>query len=379
MLVQLRDREALASLPTICLTTYLNSHGWTNQGQWGQRPAIIYTKEDGDSGSEVLVPTRDSIADYAESMAQSVAVLAAVEKRSQFDVYRDLMSAGADMIQVRSINGSGSKQLSLRQSAHLLGDAYDLLASAARATERPRSSYRGPLSSEVVEYLDNVIPLAGDYQSYTLTLHCPVPAGFGTQLGMGDEFHAPFSRRATLKLAEALQHSKNAIAEAVTDGALASFRETVAYGVSANLCDAIAELAKKGEGIEIGLSWADVRPPSPSKIASPKFQFSEHSGEILTEAAKTIRRDEPSLDESVIAQVVKLEREPEDFDGSATLLCIRQGNPVRMQVQFEELFYNTVIQAFQTRDLISVDGDIYRVGNGYSLRNPRNLRVLPGE
>ena len=379
MLVQLRDRDALSSLSAICLTTYLHSHGWIKQGQWGQRPAIIYTKDDGELSREVLVPTRDSVADYAESMAGSVRVLAEVEKRSQFDVFRDLMSAGADMIQVRSIKVAETEQPSLRQRANLLSDAYDLLSSAARATERPRPSYRGPLSSDVTEFLDSIRPLAGDYQSYALTLHSPVPAGFGTQLDMGDEFQAPFSRRATLKLAEALQHSKLAISEAVAGDALESFRQAVPHGVSANLCDAVAGLARKGEGIEIGLSWADVRPPSPSNLANPKFQFTEHAADVLGEAAKTIRRDEPSFDESVIAQVVKLEREPDEFDGSATLLCIRRGNPIRMQVQFEELYYNTVIKAFQTRDLISVDGDIYRLGNGYSLRNPRNLRLLPGE
>ena len=194
---------------------------------------------------------------------------------------------------------------------------------------------------------------------------------------MGDDFRAPFPRRATLRLAEALEHSSAAISEAVTGDALESFRQAVSHGVSANLCDAVAELAKKGEGIEIGLSWAGVRPPSTSNTPNPQFRFSEHSADILTEAARSFRRDEPSLDESVIAQVVKLEREPAEFDGRATILYVRNGHPTRIQVNFEEPSYDTVIQAFQQRDPISVDGDIYRVGNGYELRNPRNLSVIP--
>ena len=34
-----------------------------------------------------------------------------------------------------------------------------------------------------------------------------------------------------------------------------------------------------------------------------------------------------------------------------------------------------VIRAFQQREPVSVDGDIYRVGNAYQLRNPRNLSL----
>ena len=378
MLIQIQDREALSSLAVVCLTTYLTSHGWTNRGQWGSRPANIYSKETEGASWEVLVPTRDTIADYSESIARSIAVVADAENRSQIDVYRDLMSSGADMIQLRALNGSGAEPLSLRQSAHLLNDAYDLLASAARATERTRASYRGPLSSDVTEYLDNVRPLVGEFQGYALTLQSPVPAGFGIQEDLGDEFHAPFSRRATLRLAEALHHSSAAITEVVSDDGLESFRLAVTHGVSANLCDAVAELAKKGEGVEIGLSWADVRLPTTSVKPNPQFRFSEHSAEILNEAARSIRRDEPSLDESVIAQVVRLDREPEEFDGRATLLYIRDSHPTRMQVKFEESVYANVIHAFEERDPISVDGDIYRAGNSYVLRNPRNLCVLPG-
>ena len=75
----------------------------------------------------------------------------------------------------------------------------------------------------------------------------------------------------------------------------------------------------------------------------------------------------------MIAQVVRLEREPEEFDGRARILYVREGRPIRIEVEFEEETYGTVIRAFEQREPISVDGDIYRVGNVYELRNPRNL------
>ena len=145
----------------------------------------------------------------------------------------------------------------------------------------------------------------------------------------------------------------------------------MSHGVSANLCDALANLAKKGEGIEIDLFWAPVRP---STIGEHRFQFSENlSADILTEAARSFRRNEPLLDETVVAQVVALAREPREFDGRATILYVQDGHPIRLNVQFEESSYTTVIRAFENRNPISLDGDIYRIGSGYELRNPRNL------
>ena len=53
-----------------------------------------------------------------------------------------------------------------------------------------------------------------------------------------------------------------------------------------------------------------------------------------------------------------------------------EGRPIRMNVEFEASSYIDVIRAFETRNPISLDGDIYRVGNAYVLRNPRNLSLI---
>ena len=377
MLVQIRDRAALSSLSIMSLRSYLNSHGWKKEGPWGKRPATIYTKEHGGRRWEVLVPVRDTIADYAESMAEAVSVLASVEERSQLDVFYDLMGVGSDIIHMRPVNGLAKEPLSLRQSTSLLNSAYNMLAAAARAVEKPQATYRGSVSSDVTEYLDNVKPVhrfpEGYTNGYTLTLHSPVPAGFGTQLDLGDTFHTPFPRRATRRLGQALEHTSAAVSKAVAGDTLEPFDEVVQYGVSANLCDSVAELAKKGKGIAIDLIWAEVRPAG---VTTPHFRFSEDSAEILTEAAKSFRRNEPSYDEQVIAQVVRLEREPDEFDGKAIIVSARDNRLIRMSVEFHESVYDTVISAFRDQEFISLDGDIYLVGGGYELRNPRNLSVM---
>ena len=374
MIVQIRDRDALSSISIASLRAYLNSRGWSDAGTWGERPITVFAKEHDSRTWEVLVPHRDTIGGYAENMAESVAVLASVEKRSELAVFYDLSAAGSDVIQVRSANGKAKESLSLRQTASMLNDTFSMVAAAARAVEKPQANYRGPLSANVAEYLDNVRPLP-TYQGYDLTLHSPVPVGFNIQKDMGDDFYAPFSRRATIKLADALAHSNEAISGvsgAMVADPLEHFRQAVSHGVSANLCDAIANLARSGEGIEIDLYWAPVRP---SSVSENSFQFSEHSADILAEAAKSFRQNEPSFDERISAHVIHLDRGPDEFDGRAILLATRDDRLIRIRVEFDQSVYDLAIKAHQGQTPITVDGDVYRVGNGYELRNPRNLLV----
>ena len=321
----------------------------------------------------MIVPIRDTLADYAESMAESVAVLATVEERSQLDVFQDLIATGGDVIRMRSVNGTGREPLSLRRSADLLNDAYNMLAAAARAAERPQATYRGKMSSDVAEFLDNVRPMASHYQGYTLTLHSPVQAGLARQEDMGDDFYTPFPRAATERLAQALEHANTAVEKVFANDSLDPFKQAVPHGVSANLCDSVADLANKGGGVEIDLIWSDLRP---SNADDSRFQFSINSADILAEAARSFRRDEPSYDEQIRAQVVQLDREPQEFDGNATILSVRDGRLIRIRVKFDQAVYNTVIRAFQEHKTISLDGDIYPDGNRYELRNPRSLCLV---
>lgn len=91
MNVQIQDRAALSSLDVVNLRAYLDSMGWRNLGQWGERPATIFAMDSGGRTWEITVPHSGDVVGYAEGMAEAVAVLADVEERSQLDVFDDLV------------------------------------------------------------------------------------------------------------------------------------------------------------------------------------------------------------------------------------------------------------------------------------------------
>ena len=373
MQVSIRDRAALESLSVLSVRAYLESRGWINDGPWGRGRASLYLKEHEGRSRDVIVPNLDTAADYALRMSEAIATLAEVEQQSQLEVYYDVVSAGGDLVRLRSRNGKSAGSLSLRQSADMFNDAYTMLAAAARAAEKPQAVYRGSMSGNVSKYLDNVQPLPNYFDGYALALHSPVAAGIGEQQDFGDDFHTPFSRRATSQLGKALESATSAVSEAIANDTLEPFERAVSAGVSANLCTAVAELAEKGRGIDISLLWSNARP---ANVPSLNFPFTVNSSDILKEAAASFQRNEPFLDERLIAHIVKLEREPHEFDGRAVMSYVREGHPLRLSVQFEQADFDTVIRAFHDRHQVSVDGDIYRAGAGYELRRPHNLALI---
>ena len=351
---------------------YLDSRKWMQQGKKRDR-ATIHVKEHAGRTWEVLIPLDDTAVDYAESMAQCVSVLSVVEERSQLAVFSDLSASSADVIGMRSMNGLSRDSLSLRVSVDLFDNAYNLLASAARAAEQPLATYRGRLSAGVREYLDHVAPVTNCLEDHVLTLHSPVAPAIGA--GRWFDEVQPFSRRVTSKLAGALESATTVISTAVTNDASEVFGPAICAGLSSNLCDSIANLAKVGRGIEISLSWAPSRPAGAENL---RLYFKEHSAEVLQEVAESFRQYEPSLGEYVRGQIVKLERKRHRSERVVSISTVREGRQVVLDTTFERKTDSDVLRAFKDRIPISVYGDVYRVGRRYELRNPRNLTLLLG-
>jgi hypothetical protein len=231
----------------------------------------------------------------------------------------------------------------------------------------------------VHDFLDTVRLGQTERGSYVVTIRCPVAPTLHATPSQSTLFeHEPeddvFSSRAvTLKLADALQSAGQAVSGAIDNNRFDAFETAVQHGVNANLCDALSQLAELGAGLDVSISWARVRPTAGH---TRQYRFSREMGRVLKEAAKEFRRHEPKLEETVEGFVTHLDRVPEEFNGRATLRVLWEGRPRRLGVTFEPSEYTQVIRAHDERVAVSLDGDIYPVGQRFELRNPRNLRLL---
>ena len=372
--VQIRDAAALRRVSPDKIRAYLQAHNWVQEEVWRDR-IMVWSATRGEQVNEILIPLREQSDAYAVRISEAVALLSEIEERSQLAVYYDLVGAGADVIQLRPLNGVGQSGWTLGDSVEFLTRARDLVAAAARAAEHPgQAVYRGRASGQVTDYVRSVRPLPGYEAGPELTLHSEVPTGYDMQEDLGDAFLAPFPRRATIALNNGLREADRTAAAVIGGKDITDvFEAAPSQGVSANFCDAVADLARRGHGIGVSLSWAAVRP---ADAHNGEFQFAESTADVFTQGAQLLRRNSPFNDAHVVGEIVGLDRERrEEFDGRSDVVCELDGRPVALKVQFQSADYDEVFRAFRDGIQISIDGDIYREGRRYTLRNPRNFAV----
>jgi hypothetical protein len=378
MKIRIEDTAALATLSWVDLKAYLDAENWQRNGTYAGKAAIYHKTDGGGQTSEVLVPLRDDLADYAASMGRALATLARVEGRDEDVVFADLSAAGADVVRLRAPQADAEGTIALSHGVAIYREAENLMLAAACAAREPRRSYHARKIAEVRDFLDGVRLGQTERGSYVVTIRSPIAPALRRSeprlslfdLGLTDE---PFPRAVTLKLAEALESVRGAVSQAIDNDRFDAFEAAVPRGVNANFCDALAQLSEHGAGLEVSIAWARVRPTAgPAR----QFRFSRDIARVLQEAAVEFRKNEPKLDENVEGFVIHLDRPPERFDGHATLRVLLDGRPRRVRVTFEPHEYTQVLRAHDERVLVSLDGDIYPVGHRFELRNPRNLRLL---
>ena len=370
--MEFKDVQDLSTITALNLDRYLRHTDWDFQGMRG-RNARVFTTHNAERRWTVTVPVTESLDDHAERIYDALRILAEAEGRDLAFVAHDLATVDNDSIRITSTNGLGSKPLTINQTAELLRDANDVMANTARAAEsaavqRQRAAFRGQFSAQVAAYLSDLTFFFDHERGYDLIIHSPVTMQLDQTPDFGeDAFRAPFARYATMTLTQALEAARRALGESVDTWSTAPFRNTVNLGVSANLCDALARLAKNGEGVAIDVTWSLLRG---SSGPSGPFSITRQQADILQSAAAELRRAEPSLGERVYAHVTKLHRELDEFDGRATLIALWDGKNVRMDAEFDRDVYDMVIEAFQQQSEISVVGDIYPSPAGIELRSP---------
>jgi hypothetical protein len=368
----IEDPAALASLSWVDLKSYLDAEGWHRLGDYASK-AAIYTHADSDGREwEVLVPMRDDVADYADRMGDAIRAVARVEDRDVQGVFADLSAAGTDVIRLRAPHSDNDGTIRLTQGVAMYREAENLMLAAACAAREPRRLYHPRKIAEVRDYLENVRLGQTERGSYVVTVRSPVAPALRAplQLPLLDE---PFPRAVTLKLSQALGSATAAIRTAVEDDRFDAFEAAVEHGVNANLCDALAQLAASGGGLDVRISWARVR-PAPS--AERQFRFSRDMARVLESAAQEFRRNEPKLDELLEGFVIHLDRKPEQGPGRATLRVVLDGRARSLRATFDPWEYSRVVKAHDERLPVSIEGDIFPAGQRWELRNPRNLRVL---
>lgn len=371
------DRSLIEAISSLELKAYLLAQGWSVVDKIKDK-AIILNKEG--SNEELVLPIRRDLGDFTLRLSELLKSLSDFEQRSMLSLIDDINKSGVDVIRVRMTEGTEDGSIPLSATADVFSNSREMLLAAACSAQQPKRIYGSRKTEEALSYLDKVRVGQTEYGSFILTFLSPVaPKLSSNQATLFADMEVdddPFERLATKTLLKGLNAAKNAAVSALSDGGMAGFEESVSQGVSANLCDAIANIVNKAGKAEISMTWAKTR-PVPRQIAKEVVSFDRQIVEVIGEAARNFRLLEPQLNQQIQGWVYKLRQEQSaDPEGTIGISTIINDKPKKLKVVLTQDDYQKATQAHMDRKLVSLGGDLFLQGKATELRNPRNLVVM---
>ncbi|RVD38559.1 hypothetical protein EN742_17460 [Mesorhizobium sp. M4A.F.Ca.ET.020.02.1.1] len=366
------DREALSAVTPQALVAYVRAQGWVKSEKFG-RHSDVFVK---DHSPELIVPATAKLGDYPDVVSEIVRKMAALEGRSELQVFRDLSGADRDVIRVRAPEADDDGSVRIEAGVEIFANARDLLLSAACAANDPRPAYRAGGNKVAAGYMDRVRLGQTEQGSFVVTLLAPVPPSLEppkqTEL-WPIAYEEPFDRRVTRMLADGLDAARDAAEQAIRSESLDPFQQAIQSGVNANLCEALSALISKGDGLEVSVTWARTRPTPEIRR---KVAFTRGDGEVFQEAARILRSQEPRAGEVLAGYITASARKPSQKEGQVTINTFIDGKPVSVKTILPPEEFSRALVAHDTKDIIEITGDLRRENHRWWLDRPHSLQVI---
>ena len=230
-----------------------------------------------------------------------------------------------------------------------------------------------------MEFLSKVRMGHTEFGSLVINLISPVAPSLdkSAMLFSEDMFDEAFERRVTRKLASGLFASRQAVDKVNRSNAdIGEFESRIRDEISSNLCQYIASLVQAGRGLKIDISWAITRPVDPDCMKRSTIPFGTRDVPVLREAARILSDRQERIDEEIYGYVSRLKRNKGDPIGTVTIKAFVEGKVASVQAEFNEEDYSKITRAHEDRMSVSLEGDLYRKGQRWFIRNPRRISVL---
>ena len=149
MKATIRDADAIGALRPLNVVGYLRAHGWRKFSEFAGKFSVWVHPSHPEA--EIVVPLNRAAADFVLRLADNLRELEAVEGRSQFDILRDLLNSGFDVVRLGAKSpGTNDGTVKIDDGVRLFEQAREILLSAACATVRPRAVFhaRVPATSK---------------------------------------------------------------------------------------------------------------------------------------------------------------------------------------------------------------------------------------
>jgi len=377
-------RSKLLALPPQDLISYLRAHGWdTIEDAGGRWIALRYQGEGRYKGATIRVPLSKSFTDYGLRLTEVLETVAIVESRDVETVIEDLELLGSDTCRFRWVGEAvPSGEIPLPSAVRLVGGVREMLFAAAYAALHPQTFYppgRPPM--EVSQFLREVRVSAARTGSYVVTVRVAVEPMIPIRISLleaDDEAEMPFNRRVMIHLARGLEALQDMLGRVVATDGMPDPASYVQKGLSANLCEALADVLDEGAmRLEAAISWS---PRHRKSAAMPtRLVVERESRDWIRAIGKTLKEYSPTFDYELHGVVVRLDRRPQrrkDWVGNVWILGFVDDRPVQVLVKgVAEQEYDQFVFAHKNKHVVTCRGELVRQGRQYILQNVRDVRI----
>ena len=369
----------MTSMPYIAPTDirdYAKAKGWVLVKKAAKDRLYVLTRTE--LGHRQLVFPMDATApDYLEAVTLVIEKLAAIESRSPQAILKSLTEVGDDSIafKVESPYSAGPS-LPLSFASSMIDGVQQMLLSSVCTVLKPRIQHPRTGRAEAQQLIEATCFRHTQMGSFVLNISCPVQSmDLQAPLQRG-ESQAPFVRRTTMVLHRSLSQLVGAIEADTVDELVQAQKSSMAPLISANFCDALAQLEDRSlkNSVEISVTWAPsialpagLQPFSTVRIQNDYFSRIE-------EVRRELRAAQSQTDAVFFGTVERLEGEmgPDGRrSGDVVLsLLLPEGDHVRARVQLDADDYEKADQAHMK------EGAFIRVaGLLHQGRQPRRLEL----
>ena len=355
-------------------------NGWH---EIGTRPELFRVLESPNSETDVSIPVNRGFRDYVTRLNEAlVGVEEHFGERARPFMVQLLVGPMDELFfteEAQTIQGS----IAWRLGEHLHDTAREAFRAAAKSSEEhlPHFGTRG--AGLARQYIDGVRMGQTERGSYIVTALVPIGKqedptmqslpGFEDIPAFGDYFY----RNITANLMQASEAAVEA-AEAFNETtSFEPFVEAVDYGVSSELVQALAKLAKGGHAGEISAQWS---PWTREPENTPRtVEITPDHVSALTAAA--VRFKEPASVTKVTVRgiVTGLDRPRFGQAGVSRLDVLSGTSARRLRIRLSRDQYDAAIEAHRAGDVLQVTGEQSRAGNLFWLYNVRDIQVVPGQ
>lgn len=359
------------------ICAYLLQQGWLyykSTPQWAE-----YTKTLDGEKVFLEIPQRHAARDYPRAIGMLLEDLSRLESRASLAILRDIQSTSIDIVRL-AIDSPVTKdgRIPVEAGRRVYEASRDLLVSAACSVIDPKPVFAQRKPQEVMKLLDRARFGHSEIGSFILTMECSVAPYLQQHLlPLDNDPHAPLERRVCIKLAQALQEMELATREAmVSGGQMEPFEKRTKEGVSANLCEAVAEVieATSADTLIASFSFGILRPLL-NKVPQ-RIVFSSDTAPILREAAARLRDEAVEPDKMIVGPVVKLDSTDATQGGNIVIKASFDGQFRSVRISLNSGLYQQAIQAHRDYQLVRCTGELIKDGRSLALNNVRSFSLL---